>query len=110
MSDVDENNTDHIWFIRNEFPKKLTFETLAETFNVDCTTLRIRSEHLAIDKTLYVYRGMVKLKQYNPNKSAKYGILYRSISDSVVPYTYFTLSYAGKPEIEGSEFYVTGID
>ena len=53
---------------------------------------------------------MVKLKQYNPNKSAKYGILYRSISDSVVPYTYFTLSYAGKTEIEGSEFYVTGID
>ena len=53
---------------------------------------------------------MVKLKQYNPNKHAKYGLLYWSISDSVVPYTYFTLPYVGKPEIKGSEFYVTGTD
>ena len=53
---------------------------------------------------------MVKLKQYNPNKPTKYGLLYRDISDSVVPCTYFTLPYAGKPEIEGSEFDVTCID
>ena len=78
-----------------------------ESFNVNCTTLRIPSEYFAIDKTLYGYRGMVKLKQYNPNKPAKYGLLHWSISDSVVPYTYFTLPYAGKPKIEGSEFYVT---
>ena len=32
------------------------------------------------------------------------------MSDSVVPYTYFTLPYAGKPEIEGGEFYGTGIE
>ena len=50
------------------------------------------------------------MKQYNPNKPAKHGLLYRSISDSVVPYTYFTLPYAGKPEIEGTEFYITGTD
>ena len=67
-------------------------------------------EYLATDDTLHAHRGMVKLKQYNPNKPAKYGLLYRSISDSVVPYTFFTLPYAGKPEIEGSEFYVTGTD
>ena len=65
-------------------------------------------EYLATDDTLHAHRGMVKLKQYNPKKPAKYGLLYRSISDSVVPYTFFTLPYAGKPEIEGSEFYVTG--
>ena len=33
-----------------------------ESFNVNCTTLRIPSEYLAIDETLYAYRGMVKLK------------------------------------------------
>ena len=81
-----------------------------ENFNVNCTTLSIPSEYLAIDETLYPYRGMVKLKQYNPSKTAKYGILYQSISDSVVPFIYFTLPYAGKPEVEVSEFYVTGTD
>ena len=65
-------------------------------------------EYLATDDTLHAHRGMVKLKPQNPKKPAKYGLLYRSISDSVVPYTFFTLPYAGKPEIEGSEFYVTG--
>ena len=70
----------------------------------------IPSEYLAIDETLYAYGVMVKLKEYNSNKPAKYGFLYRRISDSDVPYTYFTLPFAGKPEIEGSEFYVTGTD
>ena len=37
-----------------------------ESFNVNCTTFRIPSEYLAIDETLHTYRGMVKLKQYNP--------------------------------------------
>ena len=30
---ADENNTDDIRFVRNEVPKKLTFETLSETLN-----------------------------------------------------------------------------
>ena len=81
-----------------------------ESFNVNCITLGTPSDYLTIDETLYAYRGMVKLKQYNPNKPAKYGLLYRIISDSVVPCTYFPLPYAGKPGIEGSEFYVTGSD
>ena len=33
LSEADENNTDDIRFVRNEVPKKLTFETLSETFN-----------------------------------------------------------------------------
>ena len=67
------------------------------------------SEYLAIDETLYPYRGSIKLRQYNPNKPAKYGLLYRSISDSTIPYTYFTLPYAGKPEAP-NQYYVTGTD
>ena len=81
-----------------------------ESFSDNCTTLRIPSEYLAIDEKLYAYRGMVKLKQYNPNKHAIYGLFYRSISDSVILQTYFTLTCAGKPEIEGSEFCVTSTD
>ena len=32
--------------------------------------------------------GMLKLKQYNPSKPVKYGLLYQSNADSVVPYTF----------------------
>ena len=51
------------------------------------------------------------MKQYNPNKPAKYGILYHTLSDARVPYTYYTLPYAGKPNTftERSE-YVTDTD
>ena len=47
-----------------------------EIFNANYATLRIPSEYLAFDETLYVYRGMVKLKQCIRNKPAKYGRLY----------------------------------
>ena len=73
--------------------------------------MKTPSEYLSIDKTLYPYRGKTIIRQYNPNKPAKYGILYRSISDSHVPYTYYTLQYAGKPdEITDDSEYVTGTD
>ena len=55
----------------------------------------------------------MSFKQYNQSKAAKYRLLYRSLCDSVVPYTYFTLSYAGKPSIvieESMKYYVTGND
>ena len=80
-------------------------------FNENCATMRIPSEFLSIDETLYPYRGKIQFRQYNPNKPAKYGLLYRSLSDAKLPYTYFTLPYAGKPEeITDDSFYVTGTD
>ena len=64
-----------------------------------------------MDETLYPYRGKIVIRQYNSNKPARYGMLYRSISDSRVPYTYYTLPYAGKPEeITDDSEYVTGTD
>ena len=47
------------------------------------------------------------------SKPAKYGLLYRSLCDAVVPFTYYTLSYAGKPSEtnnEASKYYITGTD
>ena len=69
------------------------------------------SELLAIDETLYPYRGTIGFEQNNPSKPAKYGLLYRSLCDSVATYTYSSLPYTGKPEVtEGRAFryYVTG--
>ena len=69
------------------------------------------SPYVSVDKTLYPYRGRIGMKQYNPSKPAKYGLLYRSLCDAKVPYTYSTLPYAGKPEVIGANYYyVTGCD
>ena len=86
------------------------FQEFLEDFNERCARMRNPSEYLSIDETLYPYRANVKFRQYNPSKPARYGLLYRSISDSRVPYTYFTLAYAGKPEYQPDQFYVTGTD
>ena len=51
------------------------------------------------------------MKQYNPSKPAKYGLLYQSLCDAKVPYTYSTLPYARKPEVIGAnDYYVTCCD
>ena len=68
---------------------------------------------LAIDETLYLYRGHIGFMKYNPKKPAKHGLLYLSLCDSPTPYTYYSLPYAGKPEkVEGpdAKYYITGTD
>ena len=89
------------------------FRDFFEKVNESNTKARCPSPYLAIDETLYPYRGHINFKQYNPSKPAKYGMLYRSLCDSSVQYTYFTLPYASKPEDlnnEASKFYITGTD
>ena len=69
--------------------------------------------YLALDETIYPYRGSIGSKQYNPSKPAKYALLYRSLYDAVVPYTYYTCPYAGKPSKtnnEASKYYISGTD
>ena len=59
----------------------------------------------------YPYRWRIGMKQYNPSKPEKYGLLYRSLCDAKVPYTYSTLPYAAKPEVIGAnDYYVTSFD
>ena len=68
---------------------------------------------LVIDETLYPYRGHISFKQYNPSKPAKHGLLHRSLCYACVPYTYYSLPYAGKPDViddEANKYYVTGTD
>ena len=81
--------------------------------NIRNAKMRYPSALLAIDETLYPYRGYIGFKQYNPNKPAKYGLLYRSLCDATIPYTYFSLSYAGKPEIlegDAAKYCIIGTD
>ena len=54
---------------------------------------------MTIDETLFPYQGRISIKNYNPNKPARYRLLFTSISDAEVTYTYYSLPYTGKPEI-----------
>ena len=67
--------------------------------------------HASVGETLYPYRGRIGMKQYNLSKLVKYGLLYRSLCDAKVLYTYSTLSYVEKPEvIDANNYYVTCCD
>ena len=46
------------------------------------------SAFLALEETFYPYRGHIGFKQYNPNKPAKYGFIYRSLCDASVSYPF----------------------
>ena len=75
--------------------------------------MRSPSPYLVINETLYPYRGSIDIKQYNPSKPDKQGLIYRSLCDAVVTYTYYTLPYVGKPSETNNEapkYYISGTD
>ena len=91
-------------------------QSFFESFNKNISKFHYPSSYLAVDETLYPYCGRIGFKEYNPSKSAKYGFLYCLLCDATVPYTYFSLPYAGKLEVLNKEnpatrsYYVTGTD
>ena len=95
MISLDDNMTR---MNRWKHDKYAAFREFFKAVNQNNGKMRNPSYHLAIDKTLHPFRGRIRMKQYNPSKPAKYGLLYRSLCDAVVPYTYITLPYAGKPD------------
>ena len=101
---------------RTEHWKTDKFACMREMFelmNVGNVKCRYPSPMLSVDETLYLYRGAIGFKQYNPNKSAKYSLLFRSLCDSANTHIYYTLPYADKPEVaegDAAKYYVTGTD
>ena len=96
---------------RKRYDKFACFRGFFGKFNGNSAEARYPRPYLAIDETLY--RRHINFKEYNPSKPVKYGMLYRSLCDSSVQYTYFTLPYAGKPEDlnnKASKFYITVTD
>ena len=55
-------------------------------------------------------RNHISFKRYNPSKPAKYGMLFKSLNDSRLNYTYRSMVYAGKPRQLPSPHYVCGTD
>ena len=96
---------------RWEEDKYAAIRSFFEKVNVNNAKLRVPSPYVSVDETLYPYRGKIGMKQYNPSKPAKYGLLYRSLCDAKVPYTYYTLPYADNPNVIGNnDYYVTRCD
>lgn len=69
---------------RCEFDKFTCIRDFFEQVNKNNATHCISSAYLVIDETLYPYREHISIKQYNPSKSAKYGLLYHSLCDSLL--------------------------
>ena len=84
------------------------FREIFELLNIRNAKMRIPSIYLAVGETFYPYRGATGIRTYNPSKPARYGLLIISLSDAEVPYTYMSLTYAGKPSDEPTEHYVKG--
>ena len=78
---------------------------LFEIFNENCNSSLSPTEYLALDETLYAFRGRIGIKQYNPKKPAKYGPLFQSINAVIFAYTYSICVVAGKPVDGSGQFY-----
>ena len=84
------------------------FRNIFEEFNDNCSKHLIPSEYLSMDETLYPMRTRIAFRQYNPSKPAKYGLLFKSLNDARVSYTYRSLVYAGKTQQLPAQHYVSG--
>lgn len=61
--------------------------------NRNCASAVTPDEFLTIDETLYPMRTSFAFRQYNPNKPAKYGLLYKFIHGSRYPYTFLAAPF-----------------
>jgi hypothetical protein len=78
-------------------------------FNINCARAMQCGAWLAFDETLYPNRGNgYGFRIFMGSKPWKYGILYRSLNDAEVAYTYQVHACAGKPAGEPTEHYVQG--
>ena len=88
------------------------FSAMREIFeqcNTNFAKAVVPDDYLSLDETLYPTRNQISFKQYNPDKPAKYGLLFKSINSARFAYTYQTHVYCGKPEGEpDNTYYVTG--
>ena len=76
-----------------------------EKFNNNYGKSIIPDDLLSIDETLYSMRNKVEFKQFNPNKPAKYALLFKRINASRYPYSFVSAPYCRKPVGEPTEEY-----
>ena len=75
-------------------------------FNHNFAKVLVPDEFLSLDETLHATRVGMSFRQYNKNKPAKYGLLFRSLNSAEMPVTYNSVMYSGKPIGEPGPHYV----
>ena len=68
----------------------------------------VPDDYISLDETLYPMRTQISFKQYNPDKPAKYGILFKSLNSARHPYTYQSIVYSAKPVGDPTDDYICG--
>ena len=86
------------------------FREMHSMLNQNCANTMTPDDFLTLDETLYPTRARISMKQYNRNKPAKYGLLFRSMNAARYPYTFWSVPYCGKPTDEPTNHYVTRIE
>ena len=81
-----------------------------ELFCHNCSSQIIPSEYLSLDETLYPMRNQIGFRQFNPNKPAKYGMLFMSVNAVNYSNTFIAAPYCGKPSGNPTSYYVTGTE
>jgi hypothetical protein len=102
----DDSNTRRERWAHDRFA---AIREIFELFNEICSSTLNPNEYVALDETLYPCRTHISFKQYNSNKPAKYGLLFKSINAVGYAYTFRAAVYSGKPEGEPGPYYITGI-
>ena len=94
---------------RRKFDRFAAFREVFEDLNKKFGQALVPTDYISLDETLYPMRTQVSFKQYNPDKPAKYGLLFKSLNSAWYPYTYQSIVYSGKPDVvEPGHHYVTG--
>ena len=83
---------------------------LTVMFNEQMKNVLVPSEYLSIDETLYSMRHQINFRQYNPNKPAKYSLLYKSLNDARFAFTYQVIPYCGRPEDGTGPYYLSSTE
>lgn len=96
---------------RWKYDKYACIREFFEMMNEKNPKCRYPSAFLPVDETLYPYRGHIIFKQHNPKKPAKYALIYHSLCNASILYTYHSLPYAGMPEDlsgDAPKYYISG--
>ena len=64
------------------------WRVITNFFNEQMKSVVTPSENLFIDEKLYPMRHQIGFRQYNPKKTAKYDIQFKSLNDARFPFTY----------------------
>ena len=83
---------------------------LTVMFNKQMKNVFVPSECLSIDETLYSMRHQINLRQCNPNKPAKYGLLYKSLNDARFVFAYQVIPYCGGPKDGTGPYYLSSTE